>query len=264
VNPLVWLIIFAGLFFRFMRLGQLARQLNVSPKEIIRKLEKDFDTEIKSHPNAKIPDEHLENLMQAFGYTENEKIDEGVEETPEPEIKETKKTEIVEKLIEIVESVEQNTEDTEPAPGKVELDIPALDGPKIVGKIDLPESELNRVIEKKEERPVRTKRPKKRPVEDRKRKHKTKKVESLEDKRKREHKEIESQRKKSAESLKDFNKKKYEEKTKSNGVVKVKSKKSKKKKVEAIRTQQAINEVKVTKKKPTSLVGKLWSWLNDA
>ena len=125
-----------------MRLGQLARQLGVSPKEILRKLENDFKTEIKAHPNAKVPDEFLEDLTKAFSPQEEEIIViEEVNKTTEPEL-------IVEE-IEIKEEVKTvhslDSDDITEVLGKIETEIPTLNGPKIIGKIDIPEIELIRI-----------------------------------------------------------------------------------------------------------------------
>lgn len=246
-----------------MRLGQLARQLGVSPKEILRKLENDFKTEIKSHPNAKVPDELLDEITKAFSKKVQEKVDEIEEEvkevSPEPIVEEKE----IKEEVKTVHSLD--SDDATEVLGKIETEIPTLDGPKIIGKIDIPEIELRRIAERNAEkaaRPVRTKRPKKRPESEKRKKSKLKVSESFEEKRKRELKEIEAKRKQTAESLKELNKKRYEEKSKNIPAPKPK-KKSKKKKTETIKVQKqaASNPVKA---KPTSLFGKFWSWLNDA
>ena len=53
-----------------MRLGQLARQLDTSTEKIVRFLEKEKNTTIKFHPNAKVPDDLIDDVIQYFGKKE--------------------------------------------------------------------------------------------------------------------------------------------------------------------------------------------------
>ena len=250
-----------------MRLGQLARQVGVSPKEVLRKLQNDFNVEIKAHPNAKIPDDILKSLTKAFGQVSVEEQD--VEIKVIKTGKETKtlinKGEVVHKLVSIVESIVPNEVIPEKeALGKMKTEIPTLEGPKIIGKIEISEIDLRRIAERNAERlekPVRIKRPKKRPVENKKNSTKRKSNDSLEEKKNKETIALAEKRKKSADSLKELNKKKYSEKSITQSVPKTKKKKNKKKPEPDVIRESVTN---TKKKKSTSVIGKLWSWLNDA
>lgn len=107
-----------------MRLGQLARQLEIKPDKIVSFLEKEKNITIKSHPNCKVDDELIDDISKHF-----KPVAEEVKETPKKEETATKaeapKTEKVEEMPTPVEHIE-----TQKAPEPQEL--------KIVGKIDLP------------------------------------------------------------------------------------------------------------------------------
>ena len=107
-----------------MRLGQLARQLDIKPEKIVSFLEKDKQVVIKAHPNSKVDDDLIEDITNHFTPV--------VEEVNEKEdvIKEV----IVEE--EVIEQKEPEHIDTVKADAPQEL--------KIVGKIDLPnKKEIN-------------------------------------------------------------------------------------------------------------------------
>ncbi len=109
-----------------MRLGQLARQLDIKPEKIVSFLKKEKDIIIKSHPNCKVEDEFIEEISNHFKPAVEETI-----ETPAPSKKKTEKT-------------------TDPTPEAIAEETPAtvehietkkIAEPqelKIIGKIDLP------------------------------------------------------------------------------------------------------------------------------
>ena len=198
-----------------MRLGQLARQLDKSPKEIHSFIEKRLGVEMKSHPNSKVPDELVEKIEKKFKVVE-----------AEPEVIVVK--EAVSEVIENVEDKPETSAEVESTipPEKIEYEVPTLEGPKVVGKIELSESDLNREPSKKKERPDRPKRVREKPKRERKSGRKVK-VETLEEKNRRESKELEAKRKASAETLKELKRKQYLEKTK-NDLPKPNAKKKKK------------------------------------
>jgi translation initiation factor 4G len=109
-----------------MRLGQLSRQLEVKPEQIVAYLAKKEIT-VKQHPNAKVEDELIEELTAHFKPVVVAETVEIVEE-PKPKKEEEPKP-VVEAIIEPQAEPEHiETVKPETAPG-----------PKIIGKIDLPD-----------------------------------------------------------------------------------------------------------------------------
>ena len=111
-----------------MRLGQLARQINISTDKIVSFLEKEKKITINPHPNAKIPDEHINAITNNFVVIEDkitvsksEKTTTKPEETPKETKKETEPEKPVAEKIKVAET------------------ISAVPTPKIIGKIDLPD-----------------------------------------------------------------------------------------------------------------------------
>lgn len=108
-----------------MRLGQLARQLEIKPAKIVSFLEKEKNITIKSHPNCKVEDDFIEMITNHFKPVTEEVVStkEEAKVKPEAEPVEDKKT-------------------TEEAPAPIEhLETKKPAEPqelKIIGKIDLP------------------------------------------------------------------------------------------------------------------------------
>jgi len=117
-----------------MRLGQLARQLDVKPEKIISYLEKEKQLTIKSHPNSKVEDELIDELTAHFKPAAEEvEVEEAAKVITETVP--TKEETIVEEeaMAEVKEP--EHIETAKPEPVQ-EL--------KIVGKIDLPDkSQIN-------------------------------------------------------------------------------------------------------------------------
>lgn len=107
-----------------MRLGQLARQLEIKPDKIVSFLEKEKNVTIKSHPNCKVEDEFIEEISNHFK-PNTETVVEDVLITKEKETKAANKEEVVEKPLAPIEHIE-----TPKVAEAQEL--------KIIGKIDLP------------------------------------------------------------------------------------------------------------------------------
>src|SRR5690606_25432289 len=107
-------------------LGQLARQLDTSTEKIVRFLEKEKNTTIKFHPNAKVPDDLIDDVIQYFGKKEPIQEEETTKVKHEKVQKAEEKKEETkeEKVIEVAKKVEE---------------ISAIAQPKIIGKIDLPD-----------------------------------------------------------------------------------------------------------------------------
>lgn len=115
-----------------MRLGQLARKLDIKRTEIQKILKKELKVEIGEHPNTKVEDIHVEYILKKFNVVDEPevKIVEKVVEVPKA-VKMEKTTEkIEEKAPQIAEQIVEHIETQ-----KVEK----LTGPKILGKIELPE-----------------------------------------------------------------------------------------------------------------------------
>lgn len=128
-----------------MRLGQLARQVGISQKEIVSFLIKEKNIELKVHPNVKVEDELANLVIETYTRIEEpeatEKIIESIPEDStgidddksaskdvEPETTEVKEYVQGEEFIRPEGPIE-----------KVETEIPQLEGIKVVGKIDLPQ-----------------------------------------------------------------------------------------------------------------------------
>jgi len=106
-----------------MRLGQLARQINISTDKIVSFLEKEKKITINPHPNAKIPDEHIDAITNNFVVIEEETVSESEKVTTTPE------------------EIKKETEPEKPIAEKIKVaeTISAVPTPKIIGKIDLPD-----------------------------------------------------------------------------------------------------------------------------
>ena len=107
-----------------MRLGQLARQLDIKPEKIVSFLEKEKSITITSHPNSKVEDDLIDEINNHFKPVVVEEI---VTPTPFKEKKEEPiaETPIIKDVPAPIEHIE-----TKKAPVPQEL--------KIIGKIDLP------------------------------------------------------------------------------------------------------------------------------
>lgn len=110
-----------------MRLGQLARQLEIKPDKIVSFLEKEKNITIKTHPNSKVEDDLIEIITNKFKPIVEIESEETVVET------DTKKAEEQEK-----ELSKKEDEDIIVEPEHIETPKTTLSEPKIVGKIDLP------------------------------------------------------------------------------------------------------------------------------
>jgi hypothetical protein len=108
-----------------MRLGQLARQLEIKPEKIVSFLQKDKNITIKSHPNSKVDDDLIEVITTHFKPVVEEEI---IAVQKEKVIaKETKE-----------EAVESVKEDPKPIEHIETVKATPAQELKIIGKIDLP------------------------------------------------------------------------------------------------------------------------------
>lgn len=273
-----------------MRLGQLSRKLNVKSGEIIARVEKKFDVTIKDHPNCKIPDEFLVDLLSHFEdnrpSTEKELVVEEVEEKNA----ETPSVESVEEEKKVADSSENEAPNTNEEisasnlqeddheliieEGVIKAPKPEIEGVKVVGKIDLPEPKKESEEEKdrennetdsadssessdrteEKEKTVRSRAQgkKNRP------KRKTKEVLSHEEKKKREEARYRKEQEAKKKREKELKRKNYEKlmQEKAASVTSKKSSKRKKKRPTKSTKREAMKE------EPKTLWGKFMRWLN--
>ena len=107
-----------------MRLGQLARQLEVKTDDIVTFLEKEKELTIKSHPNSKVEDELIPLIEEHFKPT--------IEENLSADSNNEDKTE------ETIAKVEEPNPEKDAEPEHIETPSAKISEPKIIGKIDLP------------------------------------------------------------------------------------------------------------------------------
>jgi len=189
-----------------MRLGQLARKLEIKATDIVSLVEKELGETLENTPNLKLEDKHVELVNEHYKKPEPEpEVAVATEDAPEtPEVEEAKEepvseeapqetapeeskeeegseektSEVESEEITVEEpSTELNIEDIDPATAET-ITAPKveLDGPTVVGKIDLPDPPGPQQIEvdgvmmdkdeyyrkKKEEREARKKKQQKR------------------------------------------------------------------------------------------------------
>ena len=106
-----------------MRLGQLARQLDIKIDKIVTFLEKEKKVTIGVHPNTKVEDE-LVSIITAHFQPEKPKVKEVIVEKPKL---------IKEKVVKI------KVPDLLKEPTLIAAPSLKIDGPKIIGKINIPD-----------------------------------------------------------------------------------------------------------------------------
>ncbi|MDT8411085.1 MAG: hypothetical protein RQ875_01370, partial [Vicingaceae bacterium] len=116
-----------------MRLGQLARQINISTDKIVSFLEKEKKITINPHPNAKIPDEHIDAITNNFVVIEETTVKERKSEREREKVTATPE--------ETPKEIKKETEPEKPVAEKIKVaeTISTVPTPKIIGKIDLPD-----------------------------------------------------------------------------------------------------------------------------
>lgn len=276
-----------------MRLGQLSRKVNIKPSEIQAYLKNEFDVELGSHLNTKVDDELTEKVIKKFAVKVTKKpvpMPPKVEKTPE-EVIENNSTSADEEPVLVIEEKTETVEETLSVAVKefevneeVDVDIiknatlikapkVELAGPTVVGKIELPPSLEEQMVEvdgvmmskavlaerKREERKERRE---KRELSKGSGKRSTRNVRES---RKKSEAQLE-QIKHDKESEQMANRLAHREKRiteKKKKIAKVKpkyeAKKTKKKPVE--KPVSAVKE-SIQKPKPTTWHGKLWLWFN--
>lgn len=139
-----------------MRLGQLARKLDVSTNEIVKFCASELRIEVLHHPNTKVPDESIDEIINHFGVNEEiVSVEEDIvlQDKVEQDLIHEKEMEILETVEENQHNQEELTDSEAPLVAITENDeeialrlengvIKApkieLPKPKVVGKIDLP------------------------------------------------------------------------------------------------------------------------------
>jgi len=145
---------------KMIRLSQAARKLNVGHNTILEFLEKK-GFEVENNPNAKLSPEQFAMLSKEFATSASEKAEasgltigtkhaenvtiESDTETPKPRAEEEES--IMIKTIGFEKAKEE-------APQKVQVEKPKLEGPKVLGKIDLEKKGKKEVKEEPAEKPV--------------------------------------------------------------------------------------------------------------
>lgn len=303
-----------------MRLGQLARKLSIKTTEILSFIEEKEGPEISNHPNSKVPDEFVDDILEHFTPSpveEIQKIIDSTEEAPKVEevtetVEEIEEENIISKedLKELAEVVAEKTaskaaevisktqddlaQEEEPTTAAEEIEASEevsdemvadfddteinivdgvikapkvdLEGPKVVGKIDLPEPKAPEVEEPqldedgnpievvKEEKPVK---PRKKQVQKRSSRKKSSSKPTLTEYEKR---QLEIDRLKKIEQEKLNRKKASAKKAYEAKMANKPSQPVKKKKKVVAEAPKKIN--KYEKAKPTTAWGKFMKWLN--
>lgn len=228
-----------------MRLGQLARNLNISPSEIIQLIQSQGITS-ESGTNARLDEAQIRMILSKFAPEKLGSLDSFVTQEDEPESPASGKTETAEATPPADTPAE--LPDTIRAP-KIELQ-----GLKVLGKIDLPEPKKKQTeipaepIEPREDRPAfrrREQRPD-RPW-----------VNPLERQRQREAREAEEKKRRAAEQRKELRTAAYLNRQK-----KLQSRQRTKDKTPSEADKPVSG--RPVKPKPTSFFGRIWHWLTNA
>lgn len=226
-----------------MRIGQLARHLNVSPSELIHFLEQQSFT-FESGTNARLGEGHIRVILSKFAPEQLGNLENYVAEEDEP-------------VQSPANHQESDSGDFAPPQTSLPETIRApkieLQGLKVLGKIDLPEPKKKQIEQQTEVQE---------PSQDRpayqKREHRPSKpwVNPLERQRQREAREAEERKRREAEARKEQRTAAYlsrQQKGKSRPSQKSKSVKEEEPQMSRPKTA-----------KPTSFFGRIWYWLTNA
>lgn len=279
-----------------MRLGQLSRKVNVKPTEILSYLKNEFDVELGTHLNTKVEDQLADKVIQKFAAPVIVKEEVPAKEMTPPIADDSKIEEpVAEELVAEFQASESETlaePETEETPDPIEIkefepnqEVDAetiqnaalikapkveLTGPKVIGKIELPPSLEEQMVEvdgvmiskaeianrKKEERLAKREKFQER---------KARSSSSVRNSRVKSEAQIEQiKRDKEAEEMakrlerrekRIAEKKKKEKKVKPTFVAKAPKKKSAK-------TTEIKKQEEEKQPEPTTWYGKLWKWFN--
>jgi len=264
-----------------MRLGQLARKFEVSPKEIISYLKETGSTQDTLHHNSKLNEQTETLLAKHFNYVEQlsedaseeieqkltkpevVELEQSIEATqneldpplPEAKLKDLqKKDEVVkeevvietDRLLELLESEESSVDLSKitliKAPKK------QLTGLKVVGKIELPEPK-NKTVKKSELRSGHQRRQLSEEELEKRRLKAKKKKEEYQVRQEKRRKEKEKKQRKA------LNEARYQQKMQRTKYNQLKHK-------DKTQGPQSSSEEKEQRPKPKTLLGKFWRWMN--
>lgn len=142
-----------------MRLGQLSRQLDLKPKEILDYLAQEHQIELEERPNLKLEDEHVK-LVEGW-IAEQEQKELAAKEATEKAEQEMQAAKEAEKEA-AKETAEADTQDPDeifivPEGERETIKAPKveLEGLKVKGKIELDEEEVNKAKEAAEKSAAR-------------------------------------------------------------------------------------------------------------
>ena len=276
-----------------MRLRQLARKLQVQPKQLIAVLSKNGH-EIENDPNFKLTEAQEALILKTIPLPEDENIElakeavieavevpkEVVEEvetpteeivTPKPKVEAPKekkpaKTKEVPKVYSLEKEEQEKHKDVE----LIKAPKLKLEGLKVLGKIDLPEPKVKEKTttpetdenkEKGTQRKAAHNRTNNR--QDRKRQHQRSRPNSVELERRKAEKEAKQKKQAEEKRLKELKAKHYKETVQA----KLKAQNPKKKKTQVAENKAPTTSTKPSKHKPQAQkpkkgLRKLWAWLN--
>ncbi|MEQ8472381.1 MAG: hypothetical protein RIC35_14405 [Marinoscillum sp.] len=137
-----------------MRLGQLARKLEIKTSDIVQYLA-EKSIEVKDHPNVKLDEANQQDVIDHFGGFEEEPIPEveskeevSTQKEPDPEVKEEviddQPTTDADQVVEVTLDQEKEEDDVEITPGVVEEELPETETIEVAARKSITVSELRR------------------------------------------------------------------------------------------------------------------------
>jgi hypothetical protein len=135
-----------------MRLGQLSRKVDTKPSVIISYLKSEFDITIGTHLNSKVEDALAEKVIKKFG----REVPEEVKKSDSKKKENPKEVKVEESTLATAEAPSPKTTPVEIAEVSEDLRLNAevikapkieLEGPKVIGKIELPPSPEEQMVE---------------------------------------------------------------------------------------------------------------------
>ncbi|MEM9391061.1 MAG: hypothetical protein AAGA02_11340 [Bacteroidota bacterium] len=235
-----------------MRLFQLARKLSTTTDNLISVLEQ-HNHEIENQSNAKLTEEQEQILTTHFNSIQEEEsrikeIELPEKEPIEIEVEKPEPDEVAEEVQEIPEKEPEKDVESNDEVEVIRVKKVKLDGPKVLGKIELPEPAAKAEPKRKEEN-------RKREVKSKRRKSSRKSL-TPEQLRLKERKEKEQQRRREERKKKKNRTKYYQEniQLKPDPVKKIKKKKIVEDKIQTSTPKKV--------EKHSNPVKRLWAWLN--
>ncbi|MBO3697370.1 hypothetical protein [Roseivirga sp. E12] len=261
-----------------MRLGQLSRQLDISPDKIVKLLQDNF-REVNNHPNVKLTEEELVFVQNEFQPVveeesqENEIIEEKVE-APSQDITETpaepETPEFIESLRPQVITLEEEFHAQTDGLELYKAEKPHLEGLKVVGKIDLPEPVVKEKDKEEPKKPERKARERNSNRRDRNSRGRNRNTLSPTEERKKAERLALKKKFEQEQRLKELKRKHYEENVKAklvNTAPKKKKKAVQGPEAHVAPTTQTVHKGSIAKKstqRSGNPLKRFWLWLNGA